>query len=817
MLKDWYKNWSVKALSLAITPSIIGDVPDLADDAITFYVLSEYSRANSLLLEEEIQRLGLPSAISPIKNSDIDEDSAMIFLTHRRAKTAHSPRLARLIKAYLKNPNKPIHLVPVTILWGRAPDKEESLFKLLFADEWRVPSITKQLFNIGVMGRDTFVRFYEPKQLGTLLAHYPNCPPNELTGHIQNRLAGYLLKQRTSILGPDLSDKRNITHNILTATSVQNAIAHHAKDNNKSIEQVTNEAKAYIDEIASDYSYSVVRVFERFLTWLWTRLYDGVKIQHFDRVRTLAPDYQVVYVPCHRSHMDYLLLSYVIHTHGLRIPHVAAGANLNIPILGEILRSGGAFFLRRSFRDNPLYGTVFKEYLHNLMQKNSPLEYFIEGGRSRSGRLLAPKMGMLAMTVTSYLQSPAKPVVFIPTYISYERIMEGATYVGELKGKPKEGENLLGLLKTAKKIERIYGQVNLSFGTPLFLDDFLQKFAVSDQSSAQLPAMIDELGLCIMQRINQTAVVNPVSLVALVLLSSKKAALDESVFLQEIAFYQALARALPYAKDITVTDMDAKEMMGYAMGLTLIERTPHTLGNIIKVADKQAPMLSYFKNNILHVFILPSLVATLVQRNQQISIDNLYKIAKLLYPFLKAELFLSMDNSFADTLKAIIDDLAGRGLFSIREGVIKSPTRNSNTYQTLTALATPAEQSLERYFMALTILDNEGSGKLQLDQVVELAYLVGSRASVLYGDDLPDLFDKALFTGFLNTLINTGYVSQDKEGYLHFDTRINHIVKYARFALNSETLALLQQLSRPAVDKLKTKPKKVKRFFRSKP
>ena len=170
-------------------------------------------------------------------------------------------------------------------------------------------------------------------------------------------------------------------------------------------------------------------------------------MRHFERVRTLAPDYQVVYVPCHRSHVDYLLLSYVIYKRGLRIPHVAAGENLNIPILGELLRSGGAFFMRRSFKGNTLYSTVFKEYVHSLMQRQAPIEYFIEGGRSRTGRLLPPKLGMLAMTVNSHLRKPAKPVVFIPAYISYERIMEGATYVGELKGKTQRKRKFTWLIK----------------------------------------------------------------------------------------------------------------------------------------------------------------------------------------------------------------------------------------------------------------------------------------------------------------------------------------------------------------------------------
>lgn len=904
-LFNGYKNLSVKGLSLAVYPSLLGELPKLNDNAITFYVLDEYSRANSLLLEQQIQALGLPSALKPIKTSPsnqsalntslaqqpstpnhnaaaqshcLDESSAMIFLKHRHAKTALSPRLGRLIEACLTNPDLNIELVPVTILWGRSPDKEDSLFKLLFADEWRVPSISKQLFNIGVMGRDTFLQFYQPKSLqqlikdaqdntnhsktfqntttqnttphtATINAQKPNS--QDLTASIQKRLQGYLFKQRASILGPDLSGRRKITSNILTATSVQEAMIDKAQQTGKPITAIKKETQSYIDEIASDYSYSVVRAFEQFLGWLWTQLYDGVQVHHFERVRTLAPDYQVVYVPCHRSHMDYLLLSYIIHNHGLRVPHVAAGANLNIPILGEILRSAGAFFLRRSFRDNPLYGTVLKEYLHNLMQLSSPIEYFIEGGRSRSGRLLTPKMGMLAMTVASHLKAPTKPVVFIPTYISYERIMEGATYVGELKGKPKQSENLLGLIKTARKIERIYGQVNLSFGTPLFLDDFLDKFALDDkfhpivdhhapstnanntsidnigidstdigstsidnntdpQTLPQFKPLIEQLGLTIMQHINNAVVVNPISLVALVLLSAPKTIFDERQFLTQLTFYQHIAQALSYDNDTQITTMPSEQMIDYALSLKLITRTTHPLGNVIGIADKQAPMLSYLRNNIVHVFILPSLIAALVKRNGRININSLHTIVVLLYPFLQAELFLKYN---PDDISTVIDDILAvlidtGTLIDLGDEMIASPDGNSEAYQQLIILASPAEQSLERYFMTLTLLAEQGSGKLTLTQVVELAYLIGGRLSALHGDDLPDLFDKALFTSFLNALLRTKYLRYDDNNLLCFDERITTVAHYAKLVLSPDVMTMLHKatsLDPSSLDNLQNK------------
>lgn len=827
-LSSGYKRLSTKGLSLAVNPDLIGDVPTLDQKTPVFYVLDTYSRSDSMLLEYEINKYQLPSALQPIQLGQINETAAMLFVRHRRAKTELSPRLMRLVQYCLDNPDTDINLVPVTILWGRAPDKEDSFFKLLMADEWRVPSIGKQLFNVGVMGRDTFVQFYKPKSLQTLIndgkKQTASTDTSALTHYIQNRLKGYLNRQRTSILGPDLSDKRNIINNIMQADSVQEAISTKANTTGKSASEIKKEVQHYIDEIASDYSYSVIRVFDHMLSRLWNQLYDGIEVRHFERVRKLAPDYQIIYVPCHRSHMDYLLLSYVVHVQGLRVPNVAAGANLNIPILGEILRSSGAFFMRRSFKDNPLYGTVFKEYVHNLMQRNAPIEYFIEGGRSRSGRLLAPKLGMLAMTVNSYLRSPAKPVVFIPAYISYERIMEGATYVGELKGKPKESENLLGLLKTARKIERIFGTVHLSFGEPLYLDNFLKKFEVDiklataeqqqptkiqdndayQQNQDKQNAMIQNLGVKIMQQINRSAVINPVSLIALVLLSTPKSALDETQFLSQLALYQQIAQDLPYDPDIYLTDLTPNEMLAYGKKLKLIENSPHILGDMIKVADKQAPMLSYFRNNILHLFILPSLLASLVQKNGRISTQNLYEIGELLYPFLQAELFLkyakrNIHDRLAEVLAVLIK---AQVVVDLGGGMVCAPDGTSEAYQKLLILASPAKQSLERYFMALTLLFEYGDCKLTSTQVVDLCHLVGQRMSVLYGEDLPDMFDKALFSGFINTLIRTDYIRVNDQQKLCFDERVTKIAQYARLVLSPDVRSLLHHVADFNEDKI---------------
>ena len=870
-INQLYRKLSGQLLDVAVKPKLLGELPEFDDDdnILRFYVLQDYSRSNSILIDLQTQEHNLPPALVGVQDitHDIKENAAIIFLHHPHAKDSQlSPRLSRLVAAVLQHPELQVRLVPVSILWGRAPEKEDSLFKLLTADNWEDPSITKQLFNIGVMGRDTFVQFHPPQDLRTLIHDNlkgdgegfsvfdsiatestnkaaQNATPvsnaeiangtdivndadlvndiapsfamvasadgnRELVRSLQQQLNIYLDKQRASMLGPDLSDRRNLVDKLVYSPAIKHAIEAEAAASGTSVREARMLAKGYANEMVNDYSHSIVRGFYKFLTWLWTQLYDGVEVHHFERVRELAADYELIYVPCHRSHVDYLLLSYVIYMRGLSIPYVAAGDNLDVPVLGPLLRGAVAFYIRRSFRGNALYTAVLREYMHTLITRNTPIECFIEGGRSRSGRLLPPKMGMLAMTVHSQLRRTNKPVVFIPTYIGYERIMEGGTYVGELKGKPKESESLIGLLKVGRKIERIFGNVHLSFGTPLHLSDFMQKFDVpanslpADRTDTPLDdktsAMVDNIGVKVMQHINKAAVITPVSLLSLVLLSAPKAALDEDICREQIALYQGLAQHLPYSDDTIITDMTPQQIIDYGIKLKLIERIPHILGDIIQVAGKQAALLSYFRNNILHVFILLSFLSALVARNGRIERSRLNSIAEQLYPFLQSELFLYYSaHGLQETLNKKVDSLLASGLIvELSDGMLSVPETNSKCYQQLQVLATPVEQSLERYFMTLALLAQQGSGNLTENEVVDLCHLLGQRLSVLYADDIPDFFDRALFTSFIGALIRLDYLQKDEEtGILIFDQRIDNIAHHAKYVLSPDMMQILQQVA----------------------
>ncbi|MEC7119852.1 MAG: glycerol-3-phosphate 1-O-acyltransferase PlsB [Pseudomonadota bacterium] len=778
------------------------------------YVLQQYSRSNVLLVDGEARRQHIRSPLEPMESYLLNEEASIIFLQHKPSKNpnqpnspyVYPPRLVRLIDALAQNPMLDVDLVPVTVLWGRAPDKEDSWFKLLMADSWGTPSTIRQLMNIGIHGRQTYVQFHEPISLRKLCEQGQQQQPGLLSAsYVVRNLSDYLARQREIVLGPDLSDRRNLVDDLMQSAGIQSAIQAEVIRSNLLPDYVNEQARGYLDEILSDYSYSAIRFLERGLTWLWTQLYDGVEVHHFQGIRELAEDYEIIYAPCHRSHIDYLLLSFVIYRRGLMVPYIAAGDNLNMPFVGSILRGGGAFFIRRSFKGNALYTAVFKEYLHSILSRNTPIEYFIEGGRSRSGRLLPPKTGMLAMTVHSQMRGAGKPVALIPTYIGYERLMEGSTYVGEMQGKPKEAESILGLIGAARKIERIFGKVHVSFGAPVFVNDALKKHQLDQHRIARnddpLPAKaagaISELAEQVMKNINSAAVITPVSLLSLVLLSTPKHALDEDVCIKQIDTYLALAQAAPYDARIQITNLSGREIIAYGLKLKLIKHVNHLLGDMIAIESDQGVLLTYFRNNILHLFILSSLIASLIVHNGKIHRDDISGLIDALYPFLQAELFLKWGLSeLPDVLERELCALIEAELvLDDGTGTLYSPAPNTEAYSQLTVLAAPVQQSLERYFMTLTLITQQGSGRMTAKQIEDLSHLLGQRLSVLYEFDAPEFFDRALFRSFVDALAKLEYLTIDDEQLIHFGHQLERMAEDSRLVLNLETLNTLQHMT----------------------
>ncbi|MGC0195011.1 glycerol-3-phosphate 1-O-acyltransferase PlsB, partial [Klebsiella pneumoniae] len=421
-------------------------------------------------------------------------------------------------------------------------------------------------------------------------------------------------------------------------------------------------------------------------------------------VRQLAHDgHEIVYVPCHRSHMDYLLLSYVLYHQGLVPPHIAAGINLNFWPAGPIFRRLGAFFIRRTFKGNKLYSTVFREYLGELFSRGYSVEYFVEGGRSRTGRLLDPKTGTLLMTIQAMLRGGTRPITLVPIYIGYEHVMEVGTYAKELRGATKEKESLPQMVRGLSKLRNL-GQGYVNFGEPLPLMTYLNQHVPDwreaiDPIEAVRPSWltptVNSIAADLMVRINNAGAANAMNLCCTALLASRQRSLTREQLTQQLECYLALLRNVPYSPDATAPSASASELIDHALQMNKFEVEKDTIGDIIILPREQAVLMTYYRNNIAHMLVMPSLLAALVTQHRHLSRAEVLRHVETLYPFLKAELFLRWEKAeLAGVVDALIAEMLRQELI-VADGDVMS--LNPSHSRSLQLLAAGARETLQRY------------------------------------------------------------------------------------------------------------------------
>jgi glycerol-3-phosphate O-acyltransferase len=462
-----------------------------------------------------------------------------------------------------------------------------------------------------------------------------------------------------------------------------------------------------------------------------------------------------------------------------------------------LLRKGGAFFIRRSLRGNALYTVVFMAYLAAIMARGHSLEYFIEGGRSRTGRLLQPKTGMLAMTVRSFLRDPARPVMFLPVYFGYERIFEGSTYIGELAGAPKEKESIFGLLRALPRLKERFGQVHVNLGEPIVLAELLDGIdqdwrtrAVDDD--VRLPwvnAAVDELAVRIMRNINAAAAVTPINLLAVTLLATPRQTLPEADLLRQLDLYQALLAAFPYSARVTVSTLSSAQMIAYGEALQVVSRQSHPLGDLVRMSDAAAVRATYFRNNVLHLFAMPSLVACAFTSNATMSSVDLQRLARRIYPYIASELFLRWrEDEVPGVVDGVLAALAAHGLLEADAHSThwRRPPPTSAKAVQLSLLAQATIQTIERYYLAVALLLQAGSGQITQYALEERCQLLGQRMTMLYGFNSPEFFDRTMFENFIDLLRARGVIRSAEGGKLSFDAVLTQVAQDAQLVLQEQ-------------------------------
>lgn len=741
------------------------------------YVLSSESTVSRSILWEEINRGKLPKPFKlesefKLKKSIIASEKTVGFWNRKTDYKEFESQLTEVIELIKQDPKKELQLIPIAVFLGRSPTKKHGIFKVIFSEKWGITGRFRKFISILVHGKHTLVRLSQPIIINEKLDSLDESA--KLAHKLSRVLRLHNNRVKTSVVGRDLSHRRTIAKNIIKRPVVQKEIANYAKRRKIPVEKAEKEAQKIIREIAADYSYSAIKFMSGIFRWFWTKVYDGVKLNYFDDLRNLATEKEIIYTPCHRSHIDYLILSYSLYERGIVPPHIAAGINLNLPVVGRILRGSGAFFLRRSF-NSVLYSTIFSEYLSSLIAHGVSIEYFIEGTRSRTGRLLHPKAGMLAMTVRSYLNERSKPLVFIPSSLNYEKLMEGASYKNELGGKGKKKESIGGLFKTIRLLKENYGRLTVNFSEAIELDSLLDKHQ-PDWRNIRLDVkekpqwfkdVVSEAGDQILTKINEATHVNPINLLAVTLLSTPNRAASETNLTEQIELYRKILMLLPYSDRTTVTGLSVQEIIAKGIDLGFIQRVKHSLGDVIQVREEMGVLMTYYRNNVLHLFAASSFIAMFFINDLKKPRREVLRMMAIIYPFIKNELFLKWSREeFVEygrkTLQLLKDvDLlvsAGRNLERHQGGSLQAAK--------LRVLANALMQTYERFFIVIALLKTRGSGQLSSQELESLCHQVASQLSLLYEFNSPDFFDKNLFHQFIAILKQEKIIETDAEGKL---------------------------------------------------
>ena len=403
---------------------------------------------------------------------------------------------------------------------------------------------------------------------------------------------------------------RFVHEDILSRAAFRGGIAQLARELGKGERRVLDQAWRYLREIAATHSPYVIDLVARGIHLLYTRGYG--EALHYDRdqiesIFALSQRCPIVFLPSHKSNLDHLVLQYAIHENGHPPNHTAGGINMNFFPVGPIVRRSGVFFIRRTFKDNPVYKFVLRQYIDYLIEKRFSLEWYVEGGRSRSGKLLPPRFGMLAYVVDAFRRGKSEDVYLVPVSIAYDQIEDVGDYVAEQRGAAKETESFGWFIRFVRKLQRRYGDIHIRFGEPISLASTLgPPNPGSAPQEVEQSLALQKLAFEVSVRINRVTPITPTSLVTLALLgvSDRAVTIEETVAsLRNLVTY-VRRRHLP-----TTADLDLDTPAGVRRALdSLVES-----GVVSCFADgpeavyaiglDQHLTAAYYRNTVIHFFV----------------------------------------------------------------------------------------------------------------------------------------------------------------------------------------------------------------------
>lgn len=630
-----------------------------------------------------------------------EHQSALLFLRRRPTLGAQPPGrglevdLIRALVGQQRKVDRPILVVPQTFVWTQQPaNKEPTLIDLLFGpSEWpgRLRVFLRFLFNF----RNAQLRSGEPFNVAEFLEEHQDLTDADAADRIRYALLRRIERERHVVLGPAKKTSGRIREELIRSPRVRHHIEAAATDQKKSIGVIEKQVDKDLRKLCAMPDPNMVGLMRRVLGWVFTRIYDGFVVdgEGMERVREAARRGPMILLPSHKSHVDYLVLSYVLTEHSVSIPLIAAGDNLSFWPLGWILRRSGAFFIRRSFKGRRLYASLVDAYLRKVLVDGWHVELFMEGGRSRTGKLLPPKLGLLSMVVDAGLRLPSRRLSFVPVSIGYERVIEARSYTEELGGGEKKPEGVGGLLRTPRVLRSRYGRLYIQFGQVFDLEQLLDESRrlrddpegdVRELNPPERRALINRIAHRVTYEIDRSTIVTSTALVASALMSHEGRGMTHDELFDRCAALLAalqrqgarIARAVlrDDAQLVPPPDRNARhevarellreasieEALALFRDAKIVETTEIDGERVHSVADHRRAALEYYKNAVLHFFVPSALISTaLALRDEPVEEDALRENVEGLSRLFKFEFMYradaTFDEIFDDALATMLD------------------------------------------------------------------------------------------------------------------------------------------------------------------
>jgi len=522
-----------------------------------------------------------------------------------------------------------IFLVPQMVIWDRARERMGPLLDEMVLGSRADPSDLRVLINfLRFYRKDSHIFHAEPLELGEYLGARKAGRTEVDAVLLRKELLERLGRERRLVTGPVVRSRQELLERVLTDERVQQAIQRRSRKKGRSPESVRKEAYRLLKEIAADYDPVFLRFWDWVMSWAVKHLFDGLEVDQegLKKVREAARRANLVIVPCHKSHMDYMIMGYVFYHNYLYPPLTAAGLNLAFWPMGFLFRKSGAFFIRRDFRGSVLYPVIFSRYLHTILSEGYPIEFFIEGGRSRSGKMVLPKPGFLAMLLEGHRAGACKEIAFVPVAISYERVMEERAYLKELEGAAKRKESLWEVLRSREVIRKRWGRIWVSFEDPIYLSEFLDRTLNKEGGRIKYTKqnIPDYLGYEIAHRINRAMTVVPTAFVASAALGCglRGFCFGEILRIGSLMYWlleRERARLASSMQDVTKIERVIWDTLEFFHKEGICRRIGEgredwdlEMETQFELEDRNRRQLDYYKNAILHHFLPYCFVAAAV-------------------------------------------------------------------------------------------------------------------------------------------------------------------------------------------------------------